>query len=174
MMIKVVKNNNSRREESFFIEDVKDLSILKVGLGDVRDYVRSINPEFDEYCKTGRAINDITYANLLKYHNWCLNSLALKTVGKYREDSKNSDNTLRVQSEYENIKMYYNDPISMNADYIYMNNSNKINLFAFEIPDETKPNKYITCLLSTVNEDTYIINDKGQTVDSIRSHGINN
>ncbi|MBK5239804.1 hypothetical protein [Clostridium sp.] len=157
MMIKVVTNNNPRKEESFFIEDVKDLSILKVGLGDVRDYVRSINKEFDEFCKTGRAINDITYVELAKCHNWVLSSLALQSINRY----KNSNN----------VTKYY-DCATQKSDCIYMNNSSKVNLFTFKIPDKSKANKFVQCLLSTVNEDIYVINDKGQTVDSIRHHNL--
>lgn len=157
MMIKVVTNNNPRKEESFFIEDVKGLSILKVGLGDVRDYVRSINKEFDEFCKSSRAINDITYAELTKYHNWCLSSLALQSVDKY--------------NKIDNVTKYYND-LTFKPDCVYMNNSSKANLFTFKISDESKANKFIQCLLLTVNEDVYVINDKGQTVDSIRHHNL--
>jgi len=153
MIIKVIKNNNPRREESFFIEDVRDLEILKISLADVMKYVRTVSLEFNEYCNNQEHLGMITYANIVQYYNWSLISLALKTVDKY------------IWSD--DAEKYFNETYC-NYSSIFMNDSNRIHLFKFRIPDEIKPNKFITCLLSTLREDVYVINDKGQTIDSIR------
>lgn len=159
MIIKVIKNNNPRREDSFFIENVKDLNILKISLTDVREYVRTICPEFEEYCKNKEHLDMITYADIVRFYNWNLSTLALQTVDE--ADKYDLGNPLKATQYYDLI-------LGRPDNSIFMDGNSRINLLFFKIPDEVKPNKFIDCLLSTTTEDVYIINDKGQTIDSIK------
>ncbi len=164
MLIKVVKKNHKAKEESFFIDNVQDLEIIKMPLSKILTFARTKSPELDSFCNDKRNIpidiKPITYAEFTEHYNWVLSSLVLKLLEKYEI------------SKYMSIQVDYDLTTFGDKKSIYMSKDDCINILFFKLPSKINPNVLVNGRLSTVYDNVYIINDKGQTVESIKYRGL--